>query len=102
MLDEYRGLFAVGDTIVKFTESETAILLLLCLKYQRISLDKKNKLEDLVTAEEMQRAIKQVTGDNASASYTEATRSRVNLRLNKLGYSIKKQPRMGYYLKKGR
>jgi hypothetical protein len=102
MLDEERGLFAIGDTIVKFSEWETAILRILCIKYQRIAEYKegeKYKLDDLVTAEEMQRAIHQMTKYDIAMTSTEATRSRVAKRLRWLGFDIKKQPRAGYYLK---
>ena len=102
MLDEDRGLFAIGDAMVKFSEWETAILRILCIKYQRIAEYKegeKYKLEDLVTAEEMQRAIHQMTKYDIAMSSTESARSRVNDRLKRLGIYMKKQPRAGYYLK---
>lgn len=99
MLDEYRGIFAIGDTMVHFSESETAVLTLLCLRYQKLTLEKKQKQENLVTAEEMQKAIKQVLSTDVSMSFTEATRSRVANRLKRLGIYMKKQPRAGYYLK---
>ena len=36
MLDEYRGILAIGDQMMKFTESETIIVLLLTFKEQKI------------------------------------------------------------------
>ena len=102
MLDEDRGIFALGDTMVKFSEWETAILRILCIKYQRIARYKegeKFKIEDLVTIEEMQRAIHQMTKYDVSTFTTESARSRVNMRLEYLGLAIKKQARAGYYLK---
>lgn len=89
MLDEYRGLYAKGDQIMKLTESESIILLLFTFK----------KSEEYLNFDEMEKALNQVLDYKVSMSYTRATMNRLRLKLEVLGETIKKKPRVGYYIK---
>lgn len=111
MLDEYRGILAIGDQMMKFTEAETIIVLLLTFKEQNklrynlgleeIPKSKAKKLQDeYLDTDEMQKTISKVLGYNVSMSFTIATMSRVNMKLRVLGMEIKKKPRVGYYIKR--
>lgn len=111
MLDEYRGILAIGDQMMKFTEAETIIVLLLTFKEQNklrynlgleeIPKSKAKKLQDeYLDIDEMQKTISKVLGYNVSTSFAFATMSRVKMKLKVLGIEMIKKPKVGYYIKR--
>ncbi len=89
MLDEYRCLYAEGNTIVRLTKRETIILLMFCIK---------TKNKEYLDLKEMEDAINKTLGTDISMGCVIAALNRIKFKLKQFGIVIKKRSKIGYYI----